>query len=454
MSTSTTNPSADSDMTVNANGTKSNAPLDAGNEKDAATIAIQTAVEKAKRAFALRKYEQAVEHYATALDLTTKQLGDDHPETADLYFSYGKALLENAITQSSVLGKEQGEEPEAEDAAGSSKWGNGAIFFSGDGDDQGEDEAVDLLEHVNKTIAEAEAEAGEEEEAEDAEPEDDFNAAWEVLDLARAIYDKQVDDAGIGANDEVELKLADTYINLGDVSLETEKFDQAITDYEAGLALKRRLLPHSSRQIAEVHYKLSMVLDLTPGRLQESISHAEKALESVEGRLAELRAGLAGELPPLPAEDEVDKDQVDIKGKGKATTSIPDVKTSKLVREDAVQKMAKTQIESELKELSELREDVALKVEELKTQPSDNVGATAPALAAQELDWELNIKLPAASTQAPAPVNDLTSMVKKKKKNPEDSSATKRKAEGDAESSPTEKKLKLDPDSAASIAES
>jgi HAT1-interacting factor 1 len=57
-----------------------------------------------------------------------------------------------------------------------------------------------------------------EEEEGDGEPEDDFNAAWEVLDLARAIYDKQVADDG---EDEVKLKLADTYIALGDVSLET-----------------------------------------------------------------------------------------------------------------------------------------------------------------------------------------------------------------------------------------
>ena len=31
---------------------------------------VEEFVEKAKRAFALRKYEQAVEHYATALEIT------------------------------------------------------------------------------------------------------------------------------------------------------------------------------------------------------------------------------------------------------------------------------------------------------------------------------------------------------------------------------------------------
>lgn len=48
----------------------------------------------------------------------TKQLGENAPEIADLYFSYGKALLENAIVQSSVLGKEQPEEPVEEAAQG------------------------------------------------------------------------------------------------------------------------------------------------------------------------------------------------------------------------------------------------------------------------------------------------------------------------------------------------
>lgn len=50
----------------------------------------------------------------------------------------------------------------------------------------------------------------------DDSPEDDFNAAWEVLDLARALYEKRVDEG-----DDVKLKVADTYIALGDVSLET-----------------------------------------------------------------------------------------------------------------------------------------------------------------------------------------------------------------------------------------
>ena len=137
---------------------------------------------------------------------------------ADVYFAYGKALLENAIAQSSVLGKEQTEEGldgnegewlaqahldareltadvgatyvAAEDAAAK----KGAILsFSGDAEDV-EDAAVDLFAEASRAVAEEEREDEEEEGDEGAEPEDDFNAAWEVLDLARTIYDRQKDE--------------------------------------------------------------------------------------------------------------------------------------------------------------------------------------------------------------------------------------------------------------------
>jgi HAT1-interacting factor 1 len=93
-----------------------------------------------------------------------------------------------------------------------------------------------------------------------------------------------------------------------------------------------------------------MVLDLTPGRLSDSIVHAEKALESVETRLAELRDGLNGQLVPIPREEAKEP-----KGKEKSWGS-------KLIRDSMIQEMSKAQIEGEIKELEGLRGDLALKV--------------------------------------------------------------------------------------------
>lgn len=177
-----------------------------------------------------------------------------------------------------------------------------------------------------------------------------------------------------------------------------------------------------------------MALDLTSGRLSGAITHAEKALESVEARLAELRDGLNGQLKPESRGQ--DPQPAEGKGKGKGGGG-------NLVRDDLVQNMTKTQIESELKELQELKEDLAMKVEELKTSPNES-GVSAPAMAAKALDQELNGGTAEAS--GPIPVNDLTSMVVKKKKKAPETNGTasgKRKADDDV-GSPSEKKAKLE----------
>lgn len=378
---------------------------------------VDAVLEHARRAFALKKYEQAVELYATALEMQTKTHDEDAPEMADLYFSYGKALLENAISQASVLGKEPEPGAAGEETPTQSNGKGPILSFSGDDDE--EDGTLDLLAQFGKEEEQSE------EEGDEGEPEDDFNAAWDVFELARSIYDKGKDQG-----DEIKLKLADTYIALGDVSLETEKFDQAITDYSVGLELKTELLPISSRQIAEAHYKLSIVLDLTSGRLSDAITHVEKALNSVSTRITEVRDGLDGKLVPLPTAKSKEQDR---KGKGRADSVV-------LVPGELVQNMTRSQMEAELRDLESLRGDLAAKVEELKTAPSEPT-ESAPALVAKALDDELNVRSITVPGQSPI-VHDLTSMVKKKKKPVDTEGTPKRKADDDNKDIPL-KKAKL-----------
>lgn len=97
----------------------------------------------------------------------------------------------------------------------------GRFVFGADG---GEDESVDLFAQAEAMLKaeEMKAAASNKEEAENGggeeedEPEDDFNAAWEILDLARKTYESLDGDIN-------RLKLAHTYMALGDVSLETGK---------------------------------------------------------------------------------------------------------------------------------------------------------------------------------------------------------------------------------------
>ncbi len=90
-------------------------------------------------------------------------------------------------------------------------------------------------------------------------------------------------------------------------------------------------------------------------------------------------------------------------------------------------------------------------MEELKTVPNEPA-ESAPAMAAKALDKELNAPSTVTNSTVPSTINDLTSIVKKKKKAPDANGArgaTKRKADDveDGLSSPTEKKVKLDGES-------
>lgn len=98
------------------------------------------------------------------------------------------------------------------------------------------------------------------------------------------------------------------------------------------------------------------------------------------------------------------------------------------------------------------RIDGILQVEELsqlpnQPQPADEGGSvSAPDLAARALDQELNGASATLNIPVPGQVNDLTGIVKKKKKAPAVVSVAtsgKRKAD-DEGASPTDKKAKLD----------
>ncbi|KAG8748373.1 hypothetical protein FRC10_005920 [Ceratobasidium sp. 414] len=397
---------------------------------------IESEVEIAKRAFALRNFEEAADHYATALEKSRLQNGEDAPEFAELLLVYGRALLENAISQNSVLGKEkegegagEAQKDSANGAASSSsgaKPGEGRIHFGGDPESDHEgDETVDLLDSGANDSKDEEEEAAEEN---DEEPEDDFNAAWDVLDMARAYYDKQ-------EGDDMKLKLAETYMYLGDVSLETEKFEQAVSDYTSGLTIKTQLLPFYSRQVCEAHYRLSLVLDLTPGKLSEGVQHVEQAMSSLKARISVLKERL--ESP------------VDVKGKGKGAYI-----------SDPLEGLDEEGLKTELKEVEELLKDLTLKHEDMKSTPeAQNAKGSGTDKALDEL-LQFKPTLPPPELPPPimdGPVNDLTKLVKKKKKpapvvetaaEPDVSASKgKRKVEVEEvedESSPREKKAKLE----------
>jgi len=111
-------------------------------------------------------------------------------------------------------------------------------------------------------------------EAEEDEEEDDFATAYEVLDLARILLLKRIEEEhasegkGKGTGDTPAIKhlkslLADTHDLQAEISLENERFPNAVIDIKESLALNQDLLPFEHSHIAEAHYKLSLALEFS-----------------------------------------------------------------------------------------------------------------------------------------------------------------------------------------------
>ncbi|KAG0240157.1 hypothetical protein BGW41_007139 [Actinomortierella wolfii] len=244
-------------------------------------LAIQELNEEGSKAFALQDYEKAIEKFSLASEMLGQLYGETSPKNADTLFMYGKALLEHAIQQSSVLGgatekKSKSELQAVVDAAtgtSSNAAGSSAAAaakssrFVFEGDEEEEDEE-------------------EEEEQEDGEENDEFEVAWDVLDLARVLYHR------IGT-EEALLKLGDVHIALGDVSLESENFEQAVSDYREAVKIKEARLDEDDRQLAEAHYKLALALEYSPSEAHLAQDHIHKASTVLRNRIQRLGGLLA-----------------------------------------------------------------------------------------------------------------------------------------------------------------
>ncbi|KAI9287403.1 hypothetical protein BC943DRAFT_319709 [Umbelopsis sp. AD052] len=341
-------------------------------EKDSQqpTQEILAIIHEGSRAFSLHDYETATDKLGQACELLDNQFGELAPQCADAYFMYGKALLQNAIQQNSVLGNAAAEDSaaaedtETQDVAVS----NPRFHFEGE---------PDLREVEAEDDHEADDEEGQDEQEEEGGESDMFNDAWDVLDIARVIYEKD-------SNQEARLKLADVYSCLGDVSLETEKFDQAIPDFRSALSIKQTILDEDNRELAELHYKLALALEYSTSEQPQAIEETQNAVKVLRNRLSTLKEKQLAESG-------------DVKGKGKESSVIVDSGRT-------------SDIQKEIDEIQELIPDMEVKIEELRNPKQ--LEAQVDMLK-EMLGLKGSTGLPAVPI--PTNVNDLSSLVKKRK---------------------------------------
>lgn len=262
--------------------------------------------------YAIKDYDAAAELYSQATELQARINGEMSPRNADLLYAYGRCLYHLALRNSDVLGPKVAGEAQAEESKASSNKkqsnqskpagpaaGPTAGEASSKGPDEknnGKDEDSSLAgkkplfqftgdENFDDSddsdeLASGGANGKEGGEAEE-DLEDDFANAYEVLDLARILLLKRIEEIqdqeegaveGKGKGNaskssetmhQLKERLADTHDLQAEISLEGERFPAAVTDLKAALDLKKELFPESSSLIAEAHYKLSLALEFS-----------------------------------------------------------------------------------------------------------------------------------------------------------------------------------------------
>merc|ERR1712002_943225 len=171
--------------------------------------------------------------------------------------------------------------------------GNDEASGEADGEKEKNGEAETAMDTESKSEDGETVEGGEkegedknEQEAEDEEDPSNLQLAWEMLELAKVVYTKTVET---NKDAEVERRLCETYMVLGEVSLENENYPQAVEDLT--ICLKRRTdsLPVDSRCIAEIQYQLGIAQGFDM-KWEEAVVSLEAAIKVLEKRIENLKA--------------------------------------------------------------------------------------------------------------------------------------------------------------------
>ena len=287
-----------------------------------------------------------------------------------MYVAYGRVLLQIGMESKDTLLNAGAMPEEVVEGLAASTMGGGEkrrkvvdldrVTFEGDEAEEAEQEEGAEQEGEDQE-AESEEEGDSPNEDEALAAGDELELAWEVLDLARLIYADSASTDG-----QAKVSLSDVYCDLGDVSMETESFEQAADDFAKAIEIKKELGDDHERALASAYFKHAMALEYA-GRMAEAAGSLAKARTVLKARLDRL----------VEASDD--------KGKEKACANAVGG--------------------NEIDELQQLLPEVDAKLEDVNSQPEG--GKTNPMDPSQ-----LKASMKAAAMGA---VQDLSGLVRKRK---------------------------------------
>ncbi|XP_076043317.1 uncharacterized protein LOC143026574 isoform X2 [Oratosquilla oratoria] len=212
-------------------------------------------------------------------------ISEDKPKTAE------EPIKESADCKSEV--KEE-ETIKKDLKMANSKAVNGVAVTNGDlkkeGSTEGEDEDDNDGEEDNEDEDEEKSdsqsqEEGSQEEGEKTDEDEDVSnlqLAWEMLELAKCIFQKQTE-----GNPDMALKVAQVHLKLGELSLENESYAQSVEDLTRCLDIQKKILEPDNRCLAESHYQLGVAHSFSD-EFDKAIESFNSSISVIEDRKVNL----------------------------------------------------------------------------------------------------------------------------------------------------------------------
>ncbi|KAK6237553.1 hypothetical protein QUC31_003022 [Theobroma cacao] len=243
--------------------------------------------EKGSKAFKENDFAEAADCFSRALEIRVAHHGELAIECLKAYYLYGRALLYKAQEETDPLvsvPKKEGETQQGSNKEESVKSAvNGESSVASVSSDAKQDESSTQHEGATKDGGRDEEEEDEDSDTDDVaeadEDDSDLDLAWKMLDVARAIADKQQ------LGDTMEK--VDILSALAEVALEREDIESSLSDYQKALSILQQLVEPDHRQIAELNFRICMCLEIG-SKPQEAIPYCQKAISVCRSRLGRL----------------------------------------------------------------------------------------------------------------------------------------------------------------------
>jgi len=283
-----------------------------------------TAQELLEQGLANKDTDEAVDILSKALEKIVAEKGELDASTARYYHEYGRALIESSKADQDVFAKMESQTKRAEEEkqeekpdtvteeaesgsqeAAAEKAAEEASPTASSADKASPESSAPAAEAPTVPSGKAEAPPEKEEEVastdakSSAEMIEARQLAWELLETARVIYEKQ---------EGKQLDIASVHCLLGDVAMEDGNFTRAYQEYVKATQLFGKTAGIADRRLGSSH-QLAGICALYDQQNEASIFHYTAAAEAFNNVLTELL--VKQEVMEAPKEETEDIEFVD-----------------------------------------------------------------------------------------------------------------------------------------------